>query len=43
MITASLCLALTIYFEAAGESVPGKWAVGQVVLNRVVEIGRAHV
>jgi cell wall hydrolase len=37
MITAALCLALNIYFEAAGESVPGKWAVGQVVLNRVVD------
>lgn len=35
MITPALCLALNIYFEAAGESIPGKWAVGQVVLNRV--------
>lgn len=35
MITAALCLALNIYFEAAGEPVVGKWAVGQVVLNRV--------
>lgn len=35
MTSAALCLALNIYFEAAGESIPGKWAVGQVVLNRV--------
>jgi len=35
VITAFMCLALNIYFEARGESIPGKWAVGQVVLNRV--------
>jgi len=35
MLTALQCLALTIYFEAGGEPIPGKWAVGQVVLNRV--------
>lgn len=29
------CLALTIYFEARGESVLGQVAVGQVVMNRV--------
>ncbi len=28
------CLALTIYFEARGESDPGKLAVGHVVMNR---------
>ncbi|MHA1835991.1 MAG: cell wall hydrolase, partial [Candidatus Odinarchaeia archaeon] len=30
-----MCLALNIYFEAKGESDVGKWAVGQVVYNRV--------
>jgi len=35
MISALMCLALNIYFEAAVESIPGKWAVGQVVINRV--------
>lgn len=35
MIDPLTCLAMNIYFEAATESVPGKWAVGQVVLNRV--------
>lgn len=32
---ALLWLSLNIFFEAKGESIPGKWAVGQVVLNRV--------
>jgi len=31
------CLALNIYFEARGESVDGKIAVGHVVLNRVAD------
>lgn len=29
------CLAENIYYEAAGESLPGKIAVGQVTINRV--------
>ncbi|MBZ0217533.1 MAG: cell wall hydrolase [Fimbriimonadaceae bacterium] len=29
------CLAVTIYFEARGESVSGQFAVGRVILNRV--------
>lgn len=29
------CLAENIYYEAAGESLPGKIAVGQVTMNRV--------
>jgi len=37
MITAAMCLALNIYFEASTEAIPGKWAVGQVVLNRVLD------
>jgi spore germination cell wall hydrolase CwlJ-like protein len=31
------CLALTIYFEARGEPMAGKIAVGHVVLNRVAD------
>ena len=31
------CLALTIYFEARGESKAGKSAVGHVVMNRVLD------
>ncbi len=31
------CLALTIYFEARGESDAGKRAVGNVVMNRVLD------
>ena len=30
------CLALTIYFEARGEPVEGKLAVGYVVMNRTL-------
>ncbi len=30
------CLATTIYFESRGEPVPGQFAVGSVVLNRVL-------
>lgn len=29
------CLAEALYFEARGESVPGQFAVGEVILNRV--------
>ena len=32
-----LCLALNDYFEARGESLPGRLAVAQVVLNRVMD------
>lgn len=35
MITASLCLALAVYYEARGEPVAGQIAVAQVVMNRV--------
>ncbi len=31
------CLALTIYFEARGESMDGQIAVGKVVMNRVAD------
>lgn len=31
------CLALNIYFEARSEPLPGKFAVGHVVLNRVAD------
>lgn len=34
-MTAELCLALALYFEARGEPTEGQIAVGQVVLNRV--------
>ncbi|HEC26716.1 MAG TPA: cell wall hydrolase [Gammaproteobacteria bacterium] len=33
--TPLLCLAAAIYFEAGNQSVDGKYAVGQVVINRV--------
>ncbi len=33
------CLALNIYFEARGEALDGKRAVGHVVLNRVADEG----
>ncbi|MEE8189188.1 MAG: cell wall hydrolase [Kiloniellales bacterium] len=33
------CLALTIYFEARGESAKGKLAVGHVVMNRAADPG----
>jgi len=35
MVTALMCLATTIYFEARGEPLMGQFAVAQVVLNRV--------
>lgn len=34
-MTGLACLALAIYFEARGESVDGKIAVAEVVMNRV--------
>mgnify|MGYP002776165197 CR=1 FL=1 len=30
-----MCLALMIFLEARGEPLPGQYAVGQVILNRV--------
>ena len=30
-----LCIALNVYFEARSEELPGKVAVGSVVMNRV--------
>jgi len=33
------CLSMTIYYEARGEPIPGQFAVGSVVMNRV----RSHV
>ena len=35
ILTPLTCLAMTIYFEARGESLEGQYAVGQVVMNRV--------
>ena len=35
VMTAALCLSLTIYFEARGEDIFGQLAVAQVVMNRV--------
>jgi len=35
MVTAALCLSLTIYYEARGEDIYGQLAVAQVVMNRV--------
>lgn len=35
VITAALCLSLTIYHEARGEDIDGQLAVAQVVMNRV--------
>ena len=32
--TAALCLALNIFHESRGESVPGQYAVAQVTMNR---------
>jgi len=32
-----LCVTTTIYGEAAGESYLGKWAVGQVIANRMAD------
>ena len=37
MITAALCLAFNIYFEASTENIPGKFAVGQTTLTRVAD------
>ena len=35
VMTAALCLSLTIYYEARGEDIFGQLAVAQVVMNRV--------
>lgn len=35
VMTAALCLSLTIYHEARGENIYGQLAVAQVVMNRV--------
>lgn len=35
VMTAALCLSLTIYHEARGENIFGQLAVAQVVMNRV--------
>lgn len=35
IMTASLCLALNVYFEARSESIDGQVAVAEVTLNRV--------
>ena len=35
VMTAALCLSLTIYHEARGEDIDGQLAVAQVVMNRV--------
>lgn len=35
----TLCLALSIYYEARGESLDGQRAVGHVILNRIHETG----
>lgn len=37
----TLCLALSLYYEARGESLDGQRAVGHVVLNRIHETGRS--
>ncbi len=34
MITAFLCLAMTVYYEARAEPVMGQYAVAEVVMNR---------
>ena len=34
-MTALMCLAVAIYFEARGEPVDGQFAVGEVIMNRV--------
>lgn len=39
MITASLCLAMAVYYEARGEPIEGQAAVAQVILNRVADSG----
>ena len=35
MITAFVCLAMTVYYEARAEPVIGQYAVAEVVMNRV--------
>ena len=37
MITAAVCLATAIYFEARGEPTLGQIAVGQVIMSRVAD------
>ena len=37
MITALACLAFAIYFEARGESIDGKLAIVDVILERVID------
>lgn len=37
----ALCLALTVYFEARGEPLPGQHAVAEVVVNRARRSGRS--
>lgn len=34
-MTAAMCLAVAVYFEARGEPLPGQYAVAEVVMNRV--------
>lgn len=34
-MTALMCLAVAIYFEARGEPIDGQYAVGEVIMNRV--------
>jgi len=37
IMTATMCLALNLYFEARGEPLSGQLAVAQVTLNRVTD------
>ena len=37
--TALMCMAVNIYHEAGNQSMVGQMAVGQVVLNRVEDLG----
>lgn len=37
LMSASVCLALNVYFEARGENIDGQLAVAEVTLNRVAD------
>ena len=34
LTTAAMCMALNVYWESRGESIPGQYAVAQVTMNR---------